>query len=77
MGWLDVPLLCGHEINVPGSLPHCIRVLIHWNTEKHQRDIRHIYIRGAESLRPDVRKLPDVDWDELENWIAQQIKKES
>ena len=37
LGWLDVPLMCGHEISVPGSLPRCIRVLIHWNTEKRQR----------------------------------------
>ena len=34
LGWLDVPLLCTHELSVPGSLPRCIRILIHWNTEK-------------------------------------------
>ena len=33
LGWLDVPLLCGHELSVPGSLPRCIRVLVHWNTD--------------------------------------------
>ena len=33
LGWLDVPLLCGHEMAIPGSLPRCIRVLVHWNTD--------------------------------------------
>lgn len=53
LGWIDVPLLCGYEIAVPNALPRCIRVLIHWNTTKSQREIQHVYIRGAERLRPD------------------------
>ena len=73
LGWLDVPLMCGHEISVPGSLPRCIRVLVHWNTEKPQREIRHIYIKGAEQLRPDLCDLPPVDWDELNTWIAEEM----
>jgi chorismate mutase len=73
LGWLDVPLMCGHEISVPGSLPRCIRVLVHWNTEKPQREIRHIYIKGAEQLRPDLCDLPPVDWDELNAWIAEEM----
>jgi chorismate mutase len=73
LGWLDVPLLCGHEIGVPGSLPRCIRVMVHWNTEKTQDAIHHIYVRGAEALRPDMQQLPQVDWEELEAWIAEQI----
>jgi len=71
LGWLDVPLLCCHEIGVPGALEQCIRVLVHWNTPKSQKDIVHIYIRGAERLRPDLSKLPPVDWDELESWIEE------
>ena len=51
MGWTDVPLLCGHEMNVPGSLPRCIRILIHVNTEKTAKDMKHVYTRGAEYLR--------------------------
>lgn len=70
LGWLEVPLLCGHEIQVPGSLPMCIRVLVHWNTEKGQGEIQHTYIRGAVALRPDMQQLPEVDWQELEEWIA-------
>ena len=53
MGWYDVALLCGHEMQVPGSLARCIRVLIHWNTERSIDDLHHIYLRGARALRPD------------------------
>ncbi len=52
-GWLMVPMLCATEIPVPGSLPMCIRVLIHVNTEKRQNEIRHVYQRRAVKLRPD------------------------
>jgi len=73
LGWLDVPLLCTHEIDVPGSLPKCVRVLVNWNTEKAQSDIRHVYIKDAVRLRPDLCKLPPVDLNELEAWIAEQM----
>jgi len=74
LGWLDVPLMCGHEMDVPGGLPRCIRVLIHWNTDKSQRDIQHVYLREATSLRPDkTLVLSDVDMDELNGWIAEQL----
>ena len=73
LGWLDVPLMCGHEISVPGSLPMCIRVLIHWNTDKPQHEIQHIYVNEANRLRPDLTKLPAVDWEELEAWINEQM----
>lgn len=75
LGWLDVPLLCSHEMAIPGSLPLCIRVLLHWNTDKRQQDIDHVYLREAKRLRPDLTKLPAVDWDELEAWIDAQMKK--
>ena len=73
LGWLDVPLLCTHEIAVPGSLPRCVRILIHWNTTKRQSEIAHVYIRGAAALRPDLCHLPPVDWDELEAWIVGEL----
>ncbi len=73
LGWLEVPMLCGYEIRVPGSLPLCIRVLLHWNTDKSQSDIQHVYIHEATRLRPDLSKLPPVDWDELEGWIEQNL----
>jgi chorismate mutase len=53
LGWYDQALLCGHEIAVPGALERCVRILVHWNTPKSAREIEHIYMNGAESLRPD------------------------
>lgn len=53
MGWRDVALLDAQEIPVPGSLERCIRVLIHWNTEKSAAEIQHVYLRRARTLRPD------------------------
>ena len=73
LGWLDVPMLCGHEMAIPGSLPLCIRVLIHWNTDKSQQEIEHVYVREAKRLRPDLSKLPPVDWEELEAWINEHM----
>jgi chorismate mutase len=73
LGWLDVPLLCSHELNVPGSLPLCIRVMLHWNTDKPQSEVEHVYVREAKRLRPDLSKLPPVDWDELEQWIDEHM----
>src|SRR3989338_7914634 len=45
LGWNDTPLLCTNEIDVPGSLPRCIRVLLHVNTDKNPREIKHIYLK--------------------------------
>jgi len=53
MGWNEVPLMCAQEIDRPGALPRAIRVLMHWNTSVAQSEIVHVYIRGAEVLRPD------------------------
>ncbi|MCE5301992.1 MAG: chorismate mutase [Planctomycetaceae bacterium] len=69
LGWIDVALMCVHELDVPGSLRHCIRVLLHWNTDKSPEEIVHVYVKGASGLRPDRSKLPPVDWKELEDWI--------
>jgi chorismate mutase len=54
LGWTLVPMLCHHEIAVPGSLPRCIRVLVLWNTDKTQDEVRHVYLRDAVKLRPDL-----------------------
>jgi len=53
-GWLTVPLICGHEMNVAEALPLCIRVLLHVNTDRAQKDMRHVYLRGAVVLRRDL-----------------------
>lgn len=54
LGWIDVPLLCGHEMAVEKGLDRCIRVLIHWNTLKTQKEVQPIYLHEAECLRPDL-----------------------
>ena len=54
LGMHQVPLLCASEIPVPGSMPLCIRVLLHINTTKTQAEIVHVYLRDAQRLRPDV-----------------------
>ena len=53
-GWTDVPLMCGHEMSVPGGLPRCLRLLLHVNTERSLQEVRHVYLRGAVALRPDL-----------------------
>lgn len=52
-GWTMVPMLCATEIPVPGSMPKCIRVLIHLNTLKGPDEVHHVYLRRAVALRPD------------------------
>ena len=71
LGWIDVALMCVHELDVPGSLRRCIRILLHWNTDKPADEIVHVYIKEAARLRPDRSNLPPVDWKELEQWIAE------
>jgi chorismate mutase len=73
LGWMDVPLLCGHEMEVPDSVPRCIRILIHWNTDTPQSEIQHVYLKDAQSLRPDKRLAVEVDMDELNRWIDKQL----
>lgn len=51
MGWVDVPLMCGHEMNVPEAQTLCIRVMVLVNTEKSQREMSHLYLKGAIGLR--------------------------
>ena len=56
LGWNRVPLFDMQEIDVPGSLSRCIRVLIQINCQKSQTEIKHCYLRGAEILRKDLVK---------------------
>lgn len=76
LGWLDVPLMCAHEMSVPGSLGLCIRILLHWNTDKPQQEIQHVYLREARTLRPDKTiVLSDQDMQELNAWIEEQLNR--
>ncbi len=54
LGWTDIALLNAHEMAVPGALPRCIRILLHLNTERSATEIKHIYLRDARKLRPDL-----------------------
>ena len=60
LGWQDAALMCAHEMEVPGGLTHCIRVLIHWNTDRTAKEINHIYLKNARKLRPDRANQPLV-----------------
>lgn len=55
MGMHHVPLLCAQEIPVPGSMPRCIRILLHVNSDRKPSEIEHVYLRDAERLRPDLK----------------------
>ena len=58
LGWLDVPLLCGHDMDValpnPRGVRMCIRVLLLYNTSKPQSAMRFAYMRGAEAIKADL-----------------------
>lgn len=52
-GWTEVPMLCTHEMTVPGSLQKAVRVLVHVNTTRSASEMRHVYLKGARQLRPE------------------------
>ena len=53
LGWTEVPLLCAHEMDVPGALRGVVRILLHINTDRAPSEIRHVYLRDARALRPE------------------------
>jgi chorismate mutase len=61
LGWLDVPLLCGHDMDVrlpnPRGIPMCIRILLLYNTPKPQSAMRFAYLRGARAIKADLDSL--------------------
>lgn len=52
-GWTEVPMICTHEMAVPGSLQKAVRVLVHVNTTRSASEMRHVYLKGARQLRPE------------------------
>lgn len=54
IGLTQIALLCTYEIDVPGSLEKCIRVMLHFNTDKKNSEIKHVYRKEARRLRPDL-----------------------
>ena len=61
LGWLEVPLLCGHDMDVPlpnpRAVPMCIRILLLYNTAKPQSAMRFAYLRGAKAIKADLEAL--------------------
>ncbi len=53
LGWENAPLFGTVEIDNPDAVKKCVRVLVLWNTDRGQREIKHAYLRGAAVLRPD------------------------
>jgi len=71
IGWVDVPLICAHEMSVKGAMPLVIRVMMHWNTSKSQKEIHHIYLGETVKLRPDKVHVPAISDEEIENYMLE------
>jgi chorismate mutase len=60
LGWIDVPLLCGQELAVrmpnPRGVTRCVRILILYNTGKLQKEMKHVYLRGAKAIKRDLEQ---------------------
>ena len=54
LGFQEVPLLCASEIDVPGAMPHVVRVMMHVETDKPRSALQHVYLHGAAALRLDI-----------------------
>ena len=66
LGLVDLPLICAQELDVKGSLPRTIRILIHANSSLTRSEVTHKYLRGAAILRPDLAKKSDNSGFDLE-----------
>jgi len=58
-GLVDVPLLCAQEMPVIGSLSLCIRLMLHIETDRPRSELRHVFLRGATVLRPELAESGD------------------
>ena len=54
IGLGDVPLLCARELDIDGSKPLCVRVLMHLSSDRSRRELHHVYLEGARDLRDDL-----------------------
>jgi chorismate mutase len=61
LGLVDVPLLCAQEMDVEGALQRCVRFLLHVETAKDRSELRHVFLRGATRLRPELAEPGDED----------------
>lgn len=58
-GLVDVPLLCVQEMDVDGALPMCVRLMLHLETDRSRNELRHVFLRGAVTLRPELAEEGD------------------
>ncbi|MCY0864902.1 MAG: chorismate mutase, partial [Sulfobacillus sp.] len=54
IGWKYVPVICARELDVPHGLPKTVRVLMHAESNRSPKEIRHVYLEGAVVLREDL-----------------------
>lgn len=54
LGYINAGLMCFNEMKVEGSLEKCIRLMIFYNSEINQKHVKHVYLKGAKILRPDL-----------------------
>ena len=54
IGLTGIPLMCMREMAVEGALRSCVRVLMHFYTDRKPSEIAHVYLEGARSLRDDL-----------------------
>ncbi|HEY5111857.1 MAG TPA: chorismate mutase [Acidimicrobiales bacterium] len=54
VGFGDVPLLCASEIDVQGAKALTVRIMMHVYTKRSRSELRHVYLRNAQSLRDDL-----------------------
>ena len=54
IGLGDVPLMCAQELDIVGGTPRCVRVMLHFTTERRPEDLHHVYLEGARGLNDDL-----------------------
>jgi len=60
LGFDDVPLICARELEIEGSMPRCVRMMAHIETDLSRADVTHVYLHGAANLRRDLNKVREV-----------------
>ncbi|RJS47285.1 chorismate mutase [Nocardioides cavernaquae] len=60
LGFDDVPLICARELEIEGSMPRCVRMMAHIETDLARADVTHVYLHGAAHLRRDLTKVREV-----------------
>lgn len=62
-GLTEVPLLCAQEMSTDGGLERCVRMMLHVDTDTPRADLRHVFLRRATTLRPDLAEPGDDNVD--------------